>query len=262
MSTHMYGRHGPGAWRKWHERRYEQPPSPRIAVVFLRVPPTIERVIVVLMSENEYIDDLDPQTTAGSGVATTTVPSHIVDARGANGSIREKLDPLRQVGSTAYIKGTRQGTIDRERQNILSAEELDDEAAKLSSEYADSPNNPAVEYEAVLVLEEFETQYKAGYFRGSKVKSAEELPSTWKRVIQRRAHRERDQDERKGDARTGDPLLGLAIESALGAVGIHSKERKQVVKEHISIYLEAYEHYTPQDRHEQERDSFRHGRSL
>jgi len=213
------------------------------------------------MAENEHTGAVDPQDPAGSGVAPTTVSSRIVDATGSNGHAREKLDPLKQVGNIAYIKGTRQGTTDRERQDILSAEELDDEAAKLSSEYADAPNNAAVEYDAILVLEEFETHYKAGYFRGAKVKSAEELPPTWKRVIQRRAHRDRDLDERKGDARTGDPLLGLAIESALDAAGIRSKEQKQAVKEHISIYLEAYEQYIPQDRYEQERDSFRQGRS-
>jgi hypothetical protein len=85
----------------------------------------------------------------------------------------------------------------------------------------------------------------------------EDLPHTWKRTIQRRAHRDKEQDERKGDARVGDALLGLAIDSALDAIGIHSSERKRAVKEHISIYLEAYDTYIPQQRYEQELPPFR-----
>jgi hypothetical protein len=263
MSTRMYGRHGPGAWKKWYERRYRQPPpppSPRVVVVVLHVPPTIERVIVILMPDNDTTGQ-EPGSgfsgAPGSALATAN-SSRVVEAAEANGQMREKLDPLSQIGNVAYAKGNRQGTDDRGRQAILSVEELEDEAMRLSSDYAATENEALLEYDVSVVIDHYETRYKDGYLRGAKVKSLEELPPTWKRAIQQKAHRDKDLDERKGDAQMGDVLLGAAIENALDSLGIRSREQKQRVKEYVGIYLEAYEIYTPQERFEQDRgNSFR-----
>ncbi len=254
MTRRTYGRHGTDAWRKRHERRFHRflpVPSPLTVVVFLRVPSTVERVVLVLMPDNP----LDP-AAQNPGEQHVASPG-VVDVARMNGQVYSQLDPVAQMGNFAFVEGNKKGNDDCKRQDVFSEDELDDEAMRASNVYVSAPENRVLlNYGSSDVLERFEAQYRGGYLRGAKLKSVEELPPSWKRSVQRRAHQDKELDERKGDARTGEALLGQAIDSALDSLGIRSAERKQGVKEQISVYLGAYEKYVSKDRYEREGGSF------
>jgi hypothetical protein len=261
MSTHPYGRHGPHAWRKWHARRFEQPLSPRMAVVFLRLPSTVERLVLVLMQDDRN-DDLDLQPPPNGGMQAVTVrTSHMAGMPGdfTDDQQAEKFDLIRRrVSNLASVQGKNKGISDRERHDVLSQDELEDEAMKLSGEYVAAPeNSELLAYDATELMELFERSYREGYLLGAKLKSLEELPSQWERKIQRQAHRDRELDERKGDVLADDPLMAQAIRCGLDDLGIHTEDRKRQMVKCVSIYLEAYRNYTPSVRYEQERSSFR-----
>jgi len=211
--------------------------------------------------QDDRNDDLDLQNTTDVNLRTVTVnPSYVTSmARVSTDDQRlEKLDPLAQVGNFAFIQGNKKGTSDRERHDICSQEELEDEARELSADYFASPEHEELlAYDSKPLLDLFETRYQEGYLRGARLKSVEELPSRWKRMIQRQAHRDREQDERKGDALADDPLLAQAIQCGLDDIGQRSNETKRRMVECVSTYLEAYRDYTPEGRYQQERSSFR-----
>jgi hypothetical protein len=259
MSTHSYGRHGPHAWRKWHARRFEQPLSPRMAVVFLRLPRTIERLVLVLMPD-DLDNDFDPNATDGNSQGSTigSLPSGKTAGDAASDQQLEKLNVIGQVGNFAFIQGRKKGIDDRERYDVLSQEELEDEAARLSIEYVSATENrELLVYDSRQITRLFERQYQEGYLEGAKLKSLEELPSRWKRMIQRQAHRDREQDERRGDALSDDPLLTRAIHYGLEDLGQRTADAKRRMVECVSVYLEAYRNYRLPGRYEQERGPFR-----
>src|SRR4051812_35618335 len=110
MSTHSYGRHGPNAWRKWHERRFEQPLPPRVAFVILHLPPTIERVVVVFMSNPTYGNPNPDFQNPTDGQNT-----------GTHNDLRpETLDPVGKMDRFAFHEGKKKGRSDHEMNDILS----------------------------------------------------------------------------------------------------------------------------------------------
>jgi hypothetical protein len=59
---HRYGRHGPHAWRRRRQRRFQQRlPAvvPTVAVVRVRVPITTERIILIIMSDGNVYEGLE-----------------------------------------------------------------------------------------------------------------------------------------------------------------------------------------------------------
>lgn len=59
---HRYGRHGPHAWKRWRERRFQRRLPvvvPTVAVVRVQVPIIIERIIFIIMSDGNAREELE-----------------------------------------------------------------------------------------------------------------------------------------------------------------------------------------------------------
>jgi len=63
---HRYGRHGPHAWKRWRQRKFQQRLpilAPSVAVVHVHVPIEAERIIIIIMQQPQDFDERDEETT-------------------------------------------------------------------------------------------------------------------------------------------------------------------------------------------------------
>jgi hypothetical protein len=256
MSRHVYGRHGPDAWRRWHERRFRRAPS-HVAFVFLRVPPTIERVVLILMSE-QHEEHINLPSTGQMNVIPGSLPQATDAIPAYNRQPSEPQDRVAVMSNDAHLQGMKQGQEDRKKHDICDQGELEDKAMRAAIDYLENPaHRHLMAYDSTKNTERFSERYQEGYLYGAKLQSLEDLPSPRTRMVQQQAHRDRERDESKGDALAEDPLLAQAIRYALELIGQRSPETKQRVVEDVSIYLEAYRSHIPERQAQPERSSFR-----
>jgi len=63
---HRYGRHGPHAWKRLRQRRFQQrlPANvPPVALVRIQFPITTERIIIIIMQQPQDFDEHDEEAT-------------------------------------------------------------------------------------------------------------------------------------------------------------------------------------------------------
>jgi hypothetical protein len=122
---HRYGRYGPFAWKHLQERKYVHRPAalpiPVVSttmIVRVVVPPTIERVIVVIMQENGQIDEIEVEKQS---IQISTVPGIEETPQISQGDSRLVSDAQWQAVSDAnavkaYTRNGKFVRIDRPRQ--------------------------------------------------------------------------------------------------------------------------------------------------
>lgn len=62
---HRYGRHGPHAWKRWRQRKFQQRLpvlAPSVAVVRVHVPIATERIIIIVVTSENYEERDDDNT--------------------------------------------------------------------------------------------------------------------------------------------------------------------------------------------------------
>lgn len=247
MYRSAYGRHGPDAWKKKHQDRSTSSKHPLTVVVFLCVPATTERMVLVLNSETDptsasiFANTLDGTRSFSLSATPSPAPVHTSPL---SLTPSQQLDPLDQVRSEAFSFGLDAGGKDRNAEREISLSDLEDSATRRFNIYIQANSNLARAHDSAELYDAFSERYQMGYLKGSKRQLQDFLPD-WESTIHKQAYQDKARDEQTGDALDDDSLLVRALERAMDSIGIHTQERKQEVTKNMSVYLKAYRKYKP-----------------
>ncbi|MGH2480287.1 MAG: hypothetical protein ACRDHW_11575, partial [Ktedonobacteraceae bacterium] len=220
--------------------RQHPPQPPNTIVVFLRVPSTIERVILIVSNESEQYNEYDGNEISSDDPSRNTLAhGHLQAARGASASTIEQTSaPI----SHAFFEGLGAGRADRQRGYQISSDRLNDQAVESCTVYVHQDLHGMQNPDPQGFLSSYVQQFRAGYFQGAKKQEKDLLDDDKDRIYQQ-AYWDKEHDMQRGDALIDDALLVRAIEQALQHIGIRSTEQKQAIISDVEAYVKAYQSY-------------------
>jgi hypothetical protein len=248
---HRYGRHGPHAWRRRRERRFQRHlPAivPPVAIVRIYVPITAERVIIIIMQQPERFDE-----HYNENAPAITVSS---DARLLNSA--QEISALDEAQNALWLAGQRRSLKEKRLGDIPSYDELAETTSIAISDYLEQ--NPQVTRgvrDIRTLVPTLEQQYLEGYCQPFKIAPGD--AEAYFQKNQTRDIRKRALKDREDDARNNVQLSQTDIEQqgAIRAV----KERNIVARsgtyymQLVRSYVKAYAKYYTGEESEEDRSS-------
>jgi hypothetical protein len=165
---HRYGRHGPHAWKRRRQRRFQQRlPAvvPTVAVVRIQVPITTERIILIIMPDGNAREEWEEtQFQIGGDQTGSLVVASEHGVSQNSGEASRASSPLQQVAHRRAVDDARrvEEIVDGGQYVNLDLKRLSSKGRKHAEDDItnnDLRDNPHVEYEDLL------KEYQGAYQR-------------------------------------------------------------------------------------------------
>jgi hypothetical protein len=247
---HHYGRYGPHAWLRWHERHYgHQSPvvRPVVAVVVIHVPKNIERVIFIIMTDETQKDIV-------VGTVDTTFTEQL-----SEGDFHDPYHDLKLAAKTEGIKKARED-ISRFKSNTLeeipSEEELYDDGQDKGFGYIQQNNPDAFATTQYLhhLSDIYARTFVEGYSEWREDRTGDgTLPDKATRQVLRKARTDKFEDHHNGITLPENQVTYQAVMCAVERLepDTHNKaEYLQKIEHYVYIYVPAYLDHDPRKERE------------
>jgi len=237
---HRYGRHGPHAWKRWRQRKFfSHLPAvvPTVAIAHLQVPPTVERIILIVVTSPDDFEQNEP----------IQIPSR---------DTPRSLQPARDNSPLAR-KARIQAADDIEEVKALIAQEgsvtiLDDEVseralalAKLTVKNSYPPENPPDLSEYKQMVKRWVAAYMEQFAEERQAiasKDLKSLPDGKAVALAQKAREDKAKYTFPSSGRGPFHQRDLAVVSALHELELcpNLEEHLEKIHDYVDIYEEAF----------------------
>jgi hypothetical protein len=238
---HRYGRHGPRAWLRWRERRFNHHPPyfdnrAYVLIVCVPLPPVnIERIIIVMTLEDQKYNPVVDSSTDGN---IPYLPSG------------DRQDPFRSLIWKAQEDGGRKAIDDCGNETSFSERELREFARELGHKYvtdhftSETANGRKFSDIVGIYIDEFINAYRENLGMAN----IEKIPDDETVKIRRKAEADKKTDLDAGIELSRMLLAHQATICAYEQLEPDTQNKKgylQEIARHAYTYTQAYGKYTP-----------------
>jgi hypothetical protein len=245
---HRYGRHGPHAWKRQRQCKFQQRlPAivPPVAVVRIQIPIEAERIIIIIMQQPERFDSQYDENAS---------PITFSDAR-LLGTVQE-ISALEVAQNELWLAGQRRALKEKRLGDIPSYDDLAETTSIAISDYLDkNPQTTRGVRDIRSLIPTLERYYLEGYCQPFKIAPSD--AETYFQKNQTRDIRKRALKDCEDDVRNNIQLSqsDIELQGAIRAV----KERNITARsgtyymQQVSSYAKSYAKYYTGEESEEDR---------